>query len=359
MAATRHIPLLTSLLAILGSSFLHSAPTVDTLEKKLHTLQTPGALIATSRDGHQPEFLAIGHAEKFKGKISVDAHMRIGSISKLFVGTLVLKLTENGTLHLDDPISNYVANVPHGTQITLRMLGTHKSGLPDAIRNPAFRAAIDAKPTRQWTDREILNFAFAQENHFPPGTQWKYSNTNTILLGMALEKSTQLSLQTLLEKHICTPLKLKNTAFTTSAGLPKPHTAAYRFGARDSPASYGETLYNVSTWSASWAGAAGNMHSTLADLHRATPALCTGALLLPETKKELHNFQPTPNKNISYGFCIEKFHGKLGHRGDVPGYSSVLSYDPVSLETLVILTNLSNTKTKKHPAYQLHQLFSK
>jgi D-alanyl-D-alanine carboxypeptidase len=334
-------------------------PLETALKEKLTALGTPGALVALTPQNGKPRFLTLGSANKTGATLPTDSHMAIGSVSKLFVGTVVLKLWEQGKLDLADPISKYVPNIPAGDAITLRMLGRHTSGLPDAIRNRDFQNAINADPKKHWSTSEILKHAFAQKPFFPPGQGWKYSNTNTILLALAAEKASGKDIASLVRELILVPLEMKHTGFTTATGLPAPNTSAYRHGRKDSPIRYGTHPYDVTGWSASWAGAAGNMHSTIHDLQRAAAPLCRGDLLGKKAKSELHDFGKTDTEGYLYGFCIESTDGLIGHSGDVPGYSSLLAYHPDRKSSLVILTNLSNTPAGDSTAKELSRVIEK
>src|SRR4029079_13823122 len=100
----------------------------------------------------------------------------------------VLQLADAGKLALDDPIAKYVDGVPEGDKITLRELARMQSGLVSYSATDGFQQAFFADPQRNFTPRELLDWAFALPNTFPPGAGFEYCNTNTILLGLVVEK---------------------------------------------------------------------------------------------------------------------------------------------------------------------------
>ena len=107
----------------------------------------------------------------------------------------------------------YVEGVPSGDVITLDLLGRMRSGLHDYTETDTFLPRVYSElPTGPdafaTTSRELVDAAFAQPMDFPPGTQWKYSNTNTVLLGMVVEKVTGLPLGQYFEQNIYDPLGL-------------------------------------------------------------------------------------------------------------------------------------------------------
>jgi CubicO group peptidase (beta-lactamase class C family) len=67
--------------------------------------------------------------------MTVAMHTRIGSVTKTFTGTVVMRLSQDHKLSLDDPIEKYVSGVPNGNSITLRQLANMTSGVATACFN--------------------------------------------------------------------------------------------------------------------------------------------------------------------------------------------------------------------------------
>src|SRR5206468_4077572 len=80
--------------------------------------------------------------------------MRIASITKTFVATVVLQLIDEGRLGLDDTLETYVAGIPNGSAITIRQLLGMTSGVYDFLEDPAFAAAYAADPLMPFTPVE-------------------------------------------------------------------------------------------------------------------------------------------------------------------------------------------------------------
>ncbi len=320
----------------------------------MRSLEAPAFFYAVEHPGSPPVVRAAGHADWEKTRpVSADMHVRIGSVTKLFIGTLVLILHDEGKLDVDDKISRYVPGVPGGDAITLKQLANHTSGLPDAIRSREFQNAIVADPGREWAAAEILAHAFSQPPSSPPGESWAYSNTNTILLAMAAEKAAGRPCGALLEEKIFRPLGMDGTAFPAGGKLPPPHPEGYRHGRKGHPIGYGNVRCLVSGYSASWTNAAGNLCSTIGDLGRAARPLCGGVLLSAESRRLLHEWRETGREGYRYGFCIESWDGFIGHRGDVPGYQAVIACDEKDGRGFAVVANLSNTSGGKGPAGEL------
>jgi len=334
------------------------AALLDQLNAKLQAMECPGALVGIFPDEGKPQRFALGVADvDTKQPMSLDMHMRVGSVTKPFLGTVILQLCDEKKLSLDDPISKYVPDVPGGDRITLRMLGSNTSGLFNTIENKDFQKAIMKDPEHQWTTTEILAYNQGREPYYKPGERWRYSNTNAVLLGMCIEKVTGNSFADEIDRRICKPLKLAHTAVPKQAELPETHTAAYRNGYPDKVIGYGNVFYNVSKYSAAWTNAAGNLYSTLDDVGRAAKPLATGELISDAAKSELTHWTDTKH-SADYGFCIYRRNDGIGHTGDVPGYNAYMVYYPNLKTSVVVLTNLSNNKDGTMPAEELGKLVS-
>lgn len=336
-------------------------PTSDTLAdelaSKIKAMECPGALVGVFPDEGTPRRYALGVADvDTKAPMTFDMHMRVGSVLKPFIGTIVLQLAGESKLSLDDPISKYVEGVPDGDKITLRMLGSNTSGLFNTIENKDFQKAIMKEPEHQWTPAEILTYNAGRDSYCKPGERWRYSNTNAVLLGLAIEKVTGHPFADELDGRICGPLKLTETGIPDKPELPTPHTSAYRNGYPDKVIGYGDVFYNVSNYSAAWTWAAGNLYSTLDDLGRAARPIATGELLDASGDAELLHWIETGHAGVNYGYFMYRKNGAVGHTGDVPGFNATMFYIPELKTSVVTLTNLSNNKDGTMPAEELAKL---
>ncbi|MEV6955590.1 serine hydrolase domain-containing protein [Streptomyces sp. NPDC051183] len=149
-------------------------------------------------------------------------HFRTGSVAIVYMGVVLLQLVEQGQASLDDPVSRWLPDLPHGSEITLRMLGNSTSGLHDYVTDPAFLAELKAAPLRKWTPAEVIGIATGKPLLYEPGTNWSYSHTNFALLGAALEKISGLPLDRLLTERVMKPLGLSQTTNQYTPQIPDP-----------------------------------------------------------------------------------------------------------------------------------------
>jgi CubicO group peptidase (beta-lactamase class C family) len=330
-----------------------------TLEKplaaKLAELKVPGAVVGVYRDKQPPVELALGYADAdAKTPMTADCHVRIASVSKVFIATALLTLIDDGIVSADDPISKYVAGVPNGDKITLRHLATHRSGLFNPIESRAVKAAFADDPRKEWNENTILKFSFAEKPYFEPGEKHHYSNVNTILLAQVIAKATGKPWRGEVAARVFKPLGLKETSIPTDNKLPRPFSRGYALGGKDGPFfARGDVRHDVTETSPSWWGAAGNLISTPGDLGRAMKPLATGALLKEKGKKELLAWTKADQAGFDYGFHIERTDGMIGHDGDVPGYQTFAFYLPDEDATVVAVATLYGWSVRGMPANDL------
>ncbi|MFD7082088.1 serine hydrolase domain-containing protein [Streptomyces sp. NPDC059918] len=295
----------------------------------------PGLNIGLWMPGRGVYEKSFGVADKKTGTpMKSDLYTRVGSVTKTFTVTGVLQLVDQGKAGLDDPISRYVSGVPGGDSITLRQLADMRSGLFDYTADEKWLAGVRADPHRTYTPRQLVHIGFSHPPDFKPGAKWEYSNTNTILLGMLIEKVSGQSLDDYLREHVFAPLKLNDTSLPTDSAVPDPHAHGYtNFTPKG-------TVADATNWNPSWAWAAGGIISGLDDLRRWAPALADGRLLTPETQAErLRTLPVGAVPGASYGLGILDFNGWLGHNGELPGYETIAAQLPAEKATLVVLVN--------------------
>jgi D-alanyl-D-alanine carboxypeptidase len=314
-----------------------AAPTATRLDAAIGQAMTdasiPGAIVGIW--GPAEDYVrAFGVADKAtQAPMQTDFYSRIGSVTKTFTVTAVLQLVDQGKLALNDPITKYIAGVPSGDKITLRELAQMQSGLITFDDVEQFVNSVLADPHQSFTPAQLLGYAQEKPLQFPPGTQYQYSNTNTVLLGLVVEKQSGQSLPDYIREHILAPLNLTHTSFPTTAAFPDPHPQGYT-------APQGAEL-TATDWNPSWAWGAGNMISTLEDMRIWAHALAIGPLLTPETQRQrLDTTVPmNPEKSAFYGLGIFNAGGWIGHSGSIFGYQTVALYLPQTQTTLVFFIN--------------------
>jgi D-alanyl-D-alanine carboxypeptidase len=336
-----------------GSSF--PPPTVARINAAVKTwfaaYNAPGAIVGIYIPGKGTYESAQGMADSKTGEpMQLDDHMRIGSVTKTFTVTVLLQLVKKKVVALDDPVSKYVANVPGGDTITLRMLANMTAGLYNYAADEKFARQLFDHPNRTYAPNETLKVAFSHPPDFAPGTGWNYSNTNTVLLGVILQKVTGKSVGELFRKYALAPLGLTQTVWpATSSKLPSP----YAHGTFENP--FDQKREDATNWNPSWAFTAGEMISTLHDLKIWAKACATGELLTPALQQQRLTWVTLPplKPGNTYGLGIIDKSGWIGHEGSIPGYTSMSYYLPGEDATMIVLVNTDIHIDGKSPALAL------
>jgi D-alanyl-D-alanine carboxypeptidase len=288
-------------------------------------------------------------------KPDTDGRFRIGSVSKTFTATLVLKLAAKGKLGLDDPVSKYLPGLlPYPEPITVRQLLQHTSGLPrDLAPQYTFRSLpdIDTERFQHFGEVEAINDSTVQPLLFPPGTNWSYSNTGYNVLALLVEKLTGWRFEQVLANWITGPLHLRDTFLPRDFPLvPDPALHGYE---QLYPAPHGltdVTVYNLSRYFG-----AGDIISSAADLNRFFHALLGGQLLPATLLAQMKTTVPWPGQGglLSYGlglmhlslsgFCGPGAPSVWGHGGDVPGYNTWSMSDETGTRQITVESDLDLT----------------
>jgi len=282
----------------------------------------PGA-IGYARDGGTVTVAASGLADlATKTPIAVGDRVRVGSLTKTFVATVVLQLAAEHLLSISDTVSRWLPGlVPGGAGITIRELLQHTSGIYSYTNDPGFLQALFSDPTRVWRPAELVRIAVAHPPVFPPGTSLAYSNTDYVLLGMIIQAATGHPVGQQLQARIFTPLGLRDTYLPyANPHLRTPYAHGYLLG---QPGATGPA--DATVFGPSWAGAAGGIVSTAADLARFYTALLSGKLLPAAQLQQMMTTIPIPmGQGVGYGLGVESVPlpcgTAWGHTGDFPGY---------------------------------------
>jgi D-alanyl-D-alanine carboxypeptidase len=268
---------------------------------------------------------------------------RIGSVTKTFTAALIFLLEEDGTLTLDDPLEQWVPGFYDGVGVTIRHMLANTSGIV------SYNYVGSFDDSRAWTPNELVQWAVDQEPalRFEPGSQWEYSNTNYVLLGMVIEAASGESYADIVASRLTEPLGLRDTYVAVSGD--------------DNPAIV--DCYDAdktTNWTArsdpSFGWAAGAAVSTPADLARWAAALYGGDVLSDASLTRM----VTPTV-LTDGTTIETGLGAFveidgdqalyGHTGGFAGYLTYMYYWKTDGIALVVMSNTYETDLRDLSAY--------
>lgn len=273
--------------------------------------------------------------------LTPDLPFRLYDMSKMAVAALALILVDDADLGLDDRIGEWIdpaliGNLPYADAITIRDLVAQTSGIRDYYDEP-FVFMTRAEPGRQWTPEELVAHAADGDAVATPGTDRSYdSNTNFVLLGLAIEKAGGAPLAAQLRDRLFEPLGMTATRSWEEGGAPSPvHGHVPQFMYR----------IDVSDLDLSMAWGAGGLISTAADVAKMTRGVFEGNVLSSASRALMsEHFTPLADEGTEYGYGTIRFASldpaPIGHAGEGAGFGTVTAWWPESGLIVVVLTNL-------------------
>jgi len=269
---------------------------------------------------------------------------RIGSITKTYTYTVLLQLADSGKINLTDKLSKYIPDFPKADSITIRMLCNHTSGIFDYTSTTQFMISLLTQPLKKWTSQELIDLVKTEPFYFSPGTNFEYSNTNTIIAGKIIEQITGNSAATEIQRRILNPLHLTNTLYPSDNILPGSFVHGYGWGWESDTTA----LPDVSeAYDPSLATDAGAMITDIYDLKTWVENLYQGSLLSPGMQAQRLTLIPAPGEDCEeYGLGIMfKINPPMwGHTGTIYGYKNWAGYCPSKNVTIVISYNATTSK---------------
>jgi len=307
---------------------------VTTRLRELTKGETSGVAVLIARDGKILFQGGFGFADLAgKTPVSPETKFRIGSTSKQFTAAAILKLAEEKKLALTDPLAKFFPDFPRAAEITLHQLLTHTSGIHSYTDKPEFISRVHEpiEPAKliAWFRDDPADFA--------PGAGFHYNNSAYFLAGEIVGKVSGKPLADYLRETFFTPLGMKDTGIYLNSAPPSGMATGYSF----SEGRLGPAL----DWDMSWAGGAGALYSTIADLFRWNEALYGGRAISEASLKLATTAFPLPagidGMKYGYGLVMSEFKRLpvISHGGGLNGWSSDLLRLPMQNCTVAVLAN--------------------
>lgn len=269
--------------------------------------------------------------------------MRIASTAKAFSGAAALSLVDQHCLSLRDTIGKWLPKLPKAWRSsTLAQALSHTSGLPDFSEEKAFMAQVQAHPHARPSPAFLLRFVAKQRLGFSPGTRYRYSNTDNIVVALMAEAATHRRSNRLLSSLVLSRLGLRRTSFPAGPGMPAPYIHGYSL---DPP----KTPSDVSTVvSAAYAWTSGGIVSTPADLNRFIRGYGGARLFSRTVQRQQFRFvrgasgPPGPGQNFAGG-AIFRYRTRCGtvygHTGNTLGYTQFMASTLDGRRSVVVSLN--------------------
>ena len=325
----------------------------------------PAALAAVTDAKGESAGAAVGKGSLETGQAPpMDGEVRIGSNTKTFVAVVVMQMVQEGKVGLDEPIETYLPGLIRGegidgSKITVRQLLQHTSGLPEYTDTTPGRSDIFQIKDHYAQPRDLLDTALGKPAAFEPGTQWAYTNTNYVVLGMLVERVSQRPVGEQIDERIVKKLGLSHTYFPAPGdkSIKGTHPQGYHLSAEGK-------LEDITEMDPAWAWAAGAMVSTPGELNTFFQAVFDGRLLTQASIDEMKKGVDIGSGGRVYGLGIVGTPLSCGgtawgHGGDIEGYHTRGGVGPdgtaVTVAVTALPTAIADQNNPESSAKEKHQ----
>ena len=300
--------------------------------------QIPGISLAICRDGQVVRAMGYGLANvELDVATKPETVFQTGSVGKQFTAMAVMMLVDEGRLGLDDPISKYFPGAPATWKdITVRHLLTHTSGIKD------WEGKTDIDYRKDYTEDELVQVAMKLPPDFAPGTQWSYSNTGYVLLGILVHKVSGKFYGDFLAERVFSPLGMESTRVISESDIVKNRAAGY-------------TLEKGKLQNQEWVSpslnttADGSLYTTTLDMAKWDAALWSRRFLRPESYQAMWSpVQLRDGTSFPYGFAwffdVQRREPVIQHSGSWQGFKTAIVRYPEQKLTVIVLANLAQAE---------------
>ena len=316
--------------AILGAGAAAAKTSLAQVQRGLEGLTAapggpPGAIATLYRDGKLTT-ISVGRAEIGRpGVPRATEYMRIASVAKAYSGAVVLNLVGAGKLRLEQTLGELLRGMPADwSEVTVAQMLAHTSGVPDYTDSKAFMKHAQTDPRGHVSPLKVVSWVRDEPLEFEPGTKYRYSNTDNILVGLIAQALTGERYGELLKRIVFQPAGLHQTSFPSSPWLPNPLIHGYLIAPGEEPNDVSTALSSAGAW------ASGAIVSTPRDMNAFIRADLGLKFFDAAQQREQMQFwpggessPPGPGKN-SAGLALFRYQTRCGtvygHTGNFPGY---------------------------------------
>lgn len=320
----------------------------DFIKKQQGDAKIPGMSVVICND--QDIILEQGYGysdvEK-KSKVTSDTYFELGSNSKAFTGLAIRKLEDEGKISLDDSVTKYIPWLKLRYEgdnqyydITLRQLLFHTSGIP--FNSIGYIQADKSEDAIEHTVKTLLS----QKLENLPGKKFLYATINYDVLGLVIEKVTNMPYEQYMREHIFKRLGLNNTCFLSDVTGNLDVATGYKISF------LGVKEYVAPTYKGN--APAGYICMNTVDLVKWMQINMENgrptelSKLMSITHEADRSVQPESNGLTSYGSgwnVYQSGSGKIGHGGNNPNYSSYIIIRTKDKIGVGVLANMNSEFT--------------
>ncbi|KAF2413305.1 serine hydrolase [Microbacterium sp. B35-04] len=292
------------------------------------------------------------------GEVTADLAFRAGKVTRAMTCDVLFEVAAAGKVKLDDSVTAYVSGVPDLAEVSLVELCDGTSGI-GSFAGQLYSSWL-TNPARDWEPRYLASFGLGQPRSGEPGAAYRDSDAGYVLLGLALERATDMTAADLIQTYLADPLGLDATALgdLPEEGVLKGGQSVNNAeGVLDCAAPLDLTAASTSSGFTD-AGAV----TDIEDLGRYVQALASGALVEDDDRfgapvavaPDGPSWYTTDGGALIAGSLI-------GQYGKVPGYITAAFADPSTGLTVAVVLNNSaaDAAVGEYLAWELAAIASK
>lgn len=281
--------------------------------------------ILISVDGISLCEYARGFADKSNATPNTSAtKIELGSITKQFTAAAIMLLQEQGKLSVYDTVDKYIPEYDFGDEMTIENLLNMTSGIPDFLNSMIYLNNIHEIDMMQpCSFDDVLSFANSNGIEFTPGSSFKYSNTNYMLLGEIIARLSGVTYEQFVENNILKPLGMTNTTMNMNDA----DAVGYLIDGSEGDKS--DTTYF---------GAAGEIASCSIDMNKWLNGFVNGEVV---NQSSMNQMLSNSGMGYGYGWFISQ-NGYYWHTGQS---MACYTMDLISLEygiNVIVLSNVDD-----------------
>lgn len=298
--------------------------------------------VLIAKDGTPFYTRVYGEASKRYNILNkLDTKFNLGSMNKMFTGVAIMQLVEQGKLSIDDKVGKFLPDLPHkeiADKVTIHHLLSHTSGMQDY-----WDELFDAHWWEIKTVDQMAELLFDDSLLFEPGSDFHYSNSGPIVLGMIIEKITGQSYFDYIRENIYKPAGMINSdCYEMDRPVPNlaiGYTKVNYDGSSDPDDDWRNNLF----LHAGKGGPAGGGFSTVEDLLQFAISLRENKLISQESFDLMTTIKTEmrPGRGYAYLFQDKTVNGQriVGHGGGAPGINANLAVFLDSGYTVAVMAN--------------------
>jgi D-alanyl-D-alanine carboxypeptidase len=355
-SSSRVIAVLTTVIATVAiggvvvapSSSAGSARADDRLDAALEAIVArpdgPPGISAVVQRGESPVLHTAGVGDTTtQAPITLDDSMRLASVAKAFSGAAAWSLIADVSLPADATVGDTLTDMPSAwADVTIVQLLQHTSGIADFSKSPAFQQAFRESLLVAPPPSQLVAYVADEPLAFAPGSRFRYSNTENILVGLMVQAVAGASYEDVLASRVYQPLGLTRTSLPPGPELPTPRMHGYLVDEPQPP----EDLTEV--FAAGWTWASGGQVSTPGEANAFVRGYVSGETSSPMAQLAQYRFRdgssepPGPGTN-SAGPGIFRYETRCGtvygHTGNTAGYTQFIASSRDGKHSTVVSVN--------------------